>query len=111
MGENMSDDDRSRLSIAELQSLKPYGDSDVPAMSVARARLVNATPVLLEVAAAALALRKQEGIAAKARFAVYSSLNKNAVPSDENYAASGREDSKLAGCRAAYLVALAKVRE
>lgn len=43
-------------SIAELQRLQPYGDHDVHSMAVARAKLVNAAPVLLEIAAAALAL-------------------------------------------------------
>jgi len=72
--------------------------------------LLNAAPVLLEIVAAALALREQEQVAAKARYRVYAALHKNATPSDEDYATTDAEDNKLARCRIAYLVALAKVR-
>jgi len=41
MGEIMNDD---KLSIADLQELQPYGDHDVHAMSVARARSKGPSP-------------------------------------------------------------------
>lgn len=91
-------------SIAELQRLCQEDDVNHDA------DLALAAPALLEIAATALALRTQERVAAKARYLVYSSINKNAVPSDANYAAAGAEDSKLALCCAAYEVALSKVR-
>lgn len=104
MGENMSDDDRSRLSIAELQSLKPYGDSDVPAMLVARARLVNATPVLLEAVAAAY--QKAKKIAARTR-ARLAQMN---FPDDLSRECEVLDNEELR-CRGAFVAALAMVRE
>lgn len=100
----MSDE---RPSIAELQKITA-GTGDLSQQTALIRADVN--QMILEIVAAALALRDQEQVAAKARYRVYSTLNKNAVPSDENYAAAGDEDRKLATCRETYRVALAKVR-
>lgn len=100
--------ENDKPSIADLQAFDPCRGGDC--CEQARAMLIAAAPVLLEIAATALALREQKQVAALARFRVYASLNKNAVPSDENYAASDVEDSKLARCREAHLAALSKVR-
>lgn len=102
----MSDDDRSRLSIAELQSLKPYGDSDVPAMLVARARLVNATPVLLEAVAATIAYQKAKKIAARTR----ERLARMNFPDDLSRECEVLDNEELR-CRGAFVAALAMVRE
>lgn len=105
MGEIMSDNE-SRLSVGELQTLKPYGDSDTEAMAVARARLVNATPVLLEVVAAARVYRNAKKRAAGTRAQLY----RQAFP-DGLSAASVAHDQEEIQCRDAFDAALAKVRE
>lgn len=70
------------------------------------AALANAAPVLLEIAAAALALREQEKAAAKLRHA----LREKYAPKDVDYSAVDAADTELARLQAAYVAALAKVR-
>jgi hypothetical protein len=65
----------------------------------------DAAPVLLEIAAAALALRDQERVAARARFEVY--RQKDAP--DSAYAAIDAEDRKYDQFKRAYDAALTKV--
>lgn len=91
----MSDTD-DRPSIAEMRT-------DAHALEVG-------APVLLEIAAAALELREQEQVAAKARHRVYAALHRKVDPSDEEYRAIDDQDRRLAACRSRYLDALAKVR-
>lgn len=104
--------DNNKPSIAELQAgaRRRMSTTTLDDFERTGQDLIAAAPVLLEIAAAAMALHEQEQIAAKARYLVYSSLNKNAVPSDDNYAAAGEQDAKLAACRDRYRTALGKVR-
>jgi hypothetical protein len=69
-------------------------------------RILNAAPVLLEIAAAALAYRKAKKTAAKARYILYQSAF-----SDSMSAESEAQDKEEIRCRNAYDAALNKVRE
>jgi hypothetical protein len=71
----------------------------------------DAVPVLLEIAAAALAFREQNRIAAKARYEVYRQLHGKSVPSDSDYADTDAQHRKLKQCQDANDAALAKVRQ
>jgi hypothetical protein len=75
-------------------------------------QLSDATPALLEIARAALALQEQEQVAAKVRSVVRRAYTQrdHGMPSDAEYAAVDAEDRKLKQCKDAYLAALAKVR-
>jgi len=103
LAESMSDDHpRDRPSIAALQQLVTQVGADHPAVP-------SAVPVLLEIVAAALALRDQEDAASAARWPC-SILNPNASPTDEQRSISHMEDMKLARRMSEYAVALRKVR-
>ncbi len=67
---------------------------------------VHLPPVLLEIAAAALELREQERVAARARHEVYRQMD----PPQDAYDAVDQEDRKLLQFKDAYDAALAKVR-
>lgn len=94
----MSTDDRP--SIAELQRQEREG-SPFAAPTATR----KALPVLLEIAAAALALREQEKAAAKLRHA----LREKYAPKDADYEAVDVADTELARRQARYDAALSKV--
>jgi hypothetical protein len=97
----VSDD---RPSIAELQGcVECVSDG---CWTDAQDRLNTATPVLLEIAAAALALRDQATISAHTRAVLYRST----PPTDAQFEAIDRDDRKLAELQAAYSAALSKVR-
>lgn len=66
----------------------------------------NAAPVLLAIVRAALALREQEQVTARARL----DCARMANPSDREYETIDREDRKFKQCRADYAAALSKVR-
>lgn len=67
--------------------------------------LRNAGPVLLEIAATALAQRRQSVVAAKARQVLF----RKEAPTDADYATTDVEDRKLKNCHTAYEAALDKV--
>lgn len=103
MGENMSDD--AQPSIAELKRLQEEVAGGTWTRRGADA-LRDATPALLDIAAAALAHRKAKRVAAKTRH----TLCQMAFP-DTLSAESEAHDKEEIRCRDAYEAALAKVRE
>jgi len=94
----MTADDRP--SIAELQRLcRDEGANH-------DADLASAAPVLLEIAAAALALREQERVAARVRFEAH----RQRALTDRGAAEIANADADLIRRQDAYGAALAKVR-
>ncbi len=67
--------------------------------------VADALPVLLEIAAAALALRAQRTVAAKCRDVIH----QNHYAGDAAYVAVDTADTELARCQSVYDAALAKV--
>lgn len=109
MGESMSNDS-DKPSVAELKHIEqemPKGQWALTSDAGARAtiRLLDAVPVLLEIAETAKALEKIKAAAAKARHAYYRCFDDRLLPAVDEH------DKELFRCRKAYDDALAKVRE